>query len=183
MTEATKLRDLIHVTKADIEAAIAAKAKDDGAVAQAAGQAGGFAASIAADQLNSVLDTDLYELLALTWAKGQQLKEAASKSRLKPVDTIVETLGKHELTHTCYPTLTIFIGEVPLPEIKLTLELVAQFRSVSLSIANGLLLAIAPGQASAIVRLKYNGVKIKEQATPDWKLPGEIKLGAGLMID
>ena len=84
MTEATKLRDLIHVTKADIEAAIAAKAKDDGAVAHAAGQAGGFAASIAADQLNSVLDTDLYELLALTWAKGQQLKEAASKSRLKP---------------------------------------------------------------------------------------------------
>ncbi len=181
--EATRLRDLIHVSKADIEAAIAERAKEDAAAARATGQAGGFAASVAADQLNSVLDTDLYELLALTWAKWQQLKEAAAKSRLKPGDKIVETPGKHEFTHTCYPTLTIYIGEVPLPEIKLTLELVAQFKSVSLSIANGLLLAIAPGQASAIVRLKYNGVKIKEQPTPDWKLPGEIDLGAGLRID
>jgi hypothetical protein len=111
------------------------------------------------------------------------VRDAAAKSRATPGQTTMVTLGQHELTHSCHPVLAFYVGDAPLPELKLTLELVARFKSVALSIADATLHALAPGDASAVVRLKYKTVKIKEQATPDWKFPGMIRLGSGIRID
>jgi hypothetical protein len=78
--------------------------------------------------------------------------------------------------------LTIKVAKVALPELKLTLELVARFKSVELAIAGGRIRSLAPGEASAIARLKYKSVKLKEQSTPAWKLPGLLTLGAGVPV-
>ncbi|HQR12426.1 MAG TPA: hypothetical protein PLW68_13960 [Casimicrobiaceae bacterium] len=182
MSQPVKLRDLLNLTKADVERALGEQAKDDNAVAGAAGQLGEFAASVGADELNKVLDTDIYELLAHAWATVQSVREGATKSRSKPGEPIVVKLGTHDVTHTCQPVLTFHVADVALPELKLSIELVARFESVALSIVDAKIRALAPGEVSAIARLKYKGVKLKEQPTPPWKLPGEISLGAGIAI-
>src|SRR6185436_4295991 len=96
MADVSKLRDLLHVSKEDVELALAEQAKGDARNGGGAGDMAGFAASVAADALNEKLDTDLYEMLALTWTKWKTVKDAAAKSREEPDKTIVETLGEHE---------------------------------------------------------------------------------------
>ena len=182
MSEPIKLGDLMSLSKIDVEKALGEQAKDESAVAKAAGSLGGFAASVGADELNKVLDTDIFEILALAWAKVQSVRDGAAKSRDQPGEPVVVKLGTHDVTHICQPVLTFHVAEVALPELKLTLELVARFESVAFSIVDAKLRTIAPGVASAIVRLKYKGIKLKEQATPAWKLPGEIRLGTGIPV-
>jgi hypothetical protein len=182
MSEGTKLRDLVELSKADIEKALVEQAKDDGGVAKALGHLKGLAASVGAGKLNQALDTDIYELLAQAWAKVQAVRESAAKSRGTPGQTTVVTLSQHDFTHTCHPTLTFSVADMPLPELKLTLELVATFKGVALSIEDARLRALAPGEASVTVRLKYKSVTLWEKPTPAWKLPGEIHLGAGVPV-
>lgn len=182
MSEGIKLRDLVELSKADIEKALVEQATDDGAVAKELGHLSGLAASVGAGKLNKALDTDIYVLLAQAWAKVQTVREAAAKSRGTPRQTTVVTLSQHDFTHTCYPTLTFSIAGMPLPELKLTLELVATFKGVALSIEDARVCALAPGEASMAVRLKYKNVTLWEKPTRAWKLPGEIPLGAGVPV-
>ncbi len=183
MSDPTRLHDLITLAAPDIEKALAEQAKDGEATGEAVASLGSFAARVGADEINKSLDLDLYDLLAHGWAKVEAVREAAAKSRATPGQTTMVTLGKHELTHACEPVLVFYVADAPLPELKLTLELVARFKSVALAVSDATLHALAPGDASAVVRLKYKGVKLKEQATPDLKLPGMIRLGKGLRID
>lgn len=182
MNEQLKLRDVIRFSSADIESALAVGSKNGDAAATAFGALAGFAASMGADELNRVLETDLYALLAGAWCKVKSIRDGAAASRQSPDQVTVIKLGEHNLTHTCHPTLRVYFGEAPLPDLKLTLELTARFSSVTLAIRDGKLIALAPGETSAIVSLKYEGVKLREEATPAWKLPGEIRLGEGLLI-
>jgi hypothetical protein len=72
--------------------------------------------------------------------------------------------------------------KIPLAELKLTLELTAKFKSVSLAIRDGKVLSAAPGEASVEVTLKYKSVEIARRPTPSWKLPGRIPFGEGIQI-
>jgi hypothetical protein len=177
MSKPPKLSDLIEFSQEDIERAINEQAKDESAVAQAATHIAGFAAGIAATQLNTALDIDVLELLGKAWSKVKNVRDAAAKSRDTPGEAVIINLGSHDFTHSCQPVMSVRVGTVPLPELKLTLELVAAFKSVRLSITDGKLVSLAPGEASATVRLKYKSMKLKETSTPTWKLPGSVALG------
>jgi hypothetical protein len=176
-----KLRDLIDVSADEVHAAFREQAKDENAVLLAQGQLTGFAAGLAADELNKALDSDVFTLIAHGWAKVQTVRDAA-KGSAESGETKKVTLGVHELTSTSHPILTVRIAQVPLPELKLTLELVARFKSAELAISGGRIRSLAPGEASAIARLKYKSVKLKEQSTPAWKLPGRLDLGDGVPV-
>lgn len=181
MNDVIKLRDLIDVSADDVHAAFREQAKDENAVLLAQGQLTGFAAGLAADELNKALDSDVFTLLAHGWTKVQAVRDAA-KGSVQSGETKKVTLGLHELTSTHHPVLTIRIAKVALPELKLTLELVARFKSAELAITGGRLCSLAPGEASAVARLKYKNVKLKEQSTPAWKLPGRLDLGDGVPV-
>lgn len=178
MSQPPKLSDLIEFSQDDIERAINEQAQDDNAVAQASAHIAGFAAGVAATQLNTALDIDVLELVAKAWSKVKNVRDAAAKSREIPGEAVIVNLGKHDFTHNCQPVISVRVADVPLPELKLTLELVAAFKSVRLSIMGGKLVSLAPGEASATVRLKYRNMTLKEKSTPDWKLPGSVKLGS-----
>jgi hypothetical protein len=181
MSDVIKLRDLLDVSADDVHSAFREQAKDENAVLLAQGQLTGFAAGLAADELNKALDSDVFTLLAQGWTKVQAVRDAA-KGSLESGETRKVTLGQHELTSTHHPVLTIRIAQVALPELKLTLELVARFKSAELAITGGRIRSLAPGEASAIARLKYKSVKLKEQSTPAWKLPGRLELGDGVPV-
>jgi hypothetical protein len=129
--------------------------------------------------LNKALDSDVFTLLA---GLDQSAGGTTPRGRLQSGATKKVTLGLHELTSTHHPVLTIRIAQVALPELKLTLELVARFKSAELAVSGGRIRSLAPGEASAIARLKYKSVKLKEQSTPAWKLPGRLDLGDGVPV-
>jgi hypothetical protein len=178
MSATVCLRDLIELSKDDVEDAMKQHAADTGGTSLA-----GFAASVGADVLNKELDNDFADALAVGWTKVQTVREAARRSLEHPGEDTLVTLGQHDLTSTHYPVLTISVARLPVTELKFTLELVARFKSVGLAIRDGRLRAVAPGEASAIARIKYKDVKLKEKQTPAWRLPGEIRLaGEGVLV-
>jgi hypothetical protein len=175
MSDAMRLRDLIDVSADDVDRAL----KEHGGTVPSAG---GFIASVAADRVNEALDQDITFVLATGWSKVKDVKAAAARSRSAPGTTEVVTLGKHEQTSTHHPVLALMIGEQEVAELEFTLELTATFKSVKLAISDGRIRSIAPGEASALARLKYKSLKLTEKPTPTWKLPGEIKLKDGVPV-
>lgn len=182
MNGTASLRSLIDLSKEDVERALAEHGRSDAGVTDAIGHLGGFAASIAAQELNKVLDVDVYKLLAQAWTKVAAVRDAAARSKATPGQPTLVALGSQEFTHSCEPVLTLYVADVALPELRLTLEVAARFSGVRLSIADARLRSFAPGDASAIARLMVKGVKIKEKTTPVWKLPVEVTLGTGVPI-
>lgn len=182
MSDATTLRKLIGIGKDEVEQALSLHAKDEAGIAGKLGSATGFIASVAAEKVNGALDVDALELLGQAWAKLKMLREYADPKKHPAGQASVVQLGQHDMTHTCDPVVALRAAGVKLTELKLALELDARLKSVALSIADGRIMAAAPGEASVIARLKYKSVKLKEQSTPSWKLPGEIKFGKGIPI-
>jgi len=182
MNGAASLRSLIDLTKDDIERAFAEHGRGDLDLAQSIGHLGGFVASVAAQELNKALDVDIYRLLAQAWTKVAAVRDAATRSKASPGQPILVALGGHEFTHSCEPVLTLFVADAPLPELRFTLEVTARFSAVRFSVVDSRLRSFAPGDASAIARLLLKGVKLKEKATPVWKLPVEVTLGTGVPI-
>jgi hypothetical protein len=182
MSEATTLRTLIGIGKDEVEHALSLHAKEDAGMGSKLGSATGFIAGVAAEKVNSVLDVDTLEVLGQAWAKLQLLREYADPKKHPAGQTSVVRLGQHDVTHSCDPVLALRAAGVKLTELKLALELDVRLRSVALSITDGRVMGAAPGEASVIARLKYKSVKLKEQSTPSWKLPGEIKFREGIRI-
>ncbi|MGE5097913.1 MAG: hypothetical protein ACM3SO_22440 [Betaproteobacteria bacterium] len=178
MSDARKMRDLIHISREQVENALQL-AQRDGAAAPGVT---GFVAELAAEELNGTLDVDAYDLLAGAWAKAKAVKDAAAKSRATPGKPTVVALGRHELKHTCNPVLALYMGDVPLPEIRLTLELVARFDSAELCLKDGRLASISPGSGSVAAKLKYRSTTLAEETTPTLKIPGAIALEHALEV-
>lgn len=178
MSEIVCLRDLIEVSESDVE-----RAASDYATESGGGRIRGFAAHVGAGKLNEALDKDVGDALALGWSKVKAVRDAAKRSVQHPGETSVVTLGQHELTSTHHPVLTVRVAELPAAELRFTLDLVAQFRSVKLEINDGRIRSVAPGEASAIAKLKYGNVELSKRSTPAWKLPVEIRLsGDGIPV-
>jgi hypothetical protein len=140
-------------------------------------------AALAAEGLDQELGgLTLYDLLAQGWLKARAVREAAAKSRATPGASCVLPLGEHELVHTCNPVVTVYFDDVPLPEIRFTLELVARLQSAELTLSDGCLCAISAGSGSAVVRLNYNAVKLVERSTPSVKVTSSFRFEPALPV-
>lgn len=181
MSEALRLAELIAIAPADVERALAEQAKDETAVALVQRQLSGMPVSLGADELNRALDVDVLTLLAPAWGRLDAVRDAARRTSADGDRTVV-TLGPHEVTSIQHPVLTLTMARVPLPELRLTIELLARFRSVALAIAGALIRSVAPTEASVSARLVYDGVLLKEAARPLWTLPAHIALAEGIPV-
>lgn len=181
MSESLRLSDLIDVTQDDVERALAEQAKDETALALVQPQLIGYAASLGADELNKVLDAEVIALLAPAWARVPAVRVAAGRSTESNGQTVV-TLGTHEVTSRQHPVLTLTMAQIPLPELRLTIDLVARFKSVALAIAGNAIRGIAPGEASLTARLCYGDIVLREVARPLWDLPARVPFGNGVPV-
>ena len=181
MSESLRLSELIDVTQDDVERALAEQAKDETAVALVQRQLVGYAASLGADELNKVLNAEVIVLLAPSWARVQAVRDAARRSTESNERTVV-TLGTHEVTSRQHPVLTLTMAQIPLPELRLTIDLVARFKSVALAIAGTAIRGIAPGEASLTARLRYGDTVLREEARPLWDLPARVPFGDGVPV-
>jgi hypothetical protein len=176
------LGDLISLKGADIESVLQEHIKESSAVAGAAGPILGFLASEAAEKLSGAMNADVFELIAHAWTKVRALEEYSDPKKHPPGETEIQTLGEHEITKTDEPVLTIEYGRVKLPALRFALELTVRFRSVALSISDGAIHSVAPGQVTALTCLKYKQEKLKELESEPLKLPGRIKFDKPIPI-
>jgi hypothetical protein len=176
MSAAPRLRDLLQVERADVERALAAQARDDGAVALVQRQLGGLAMRAAAERLNETLDVDVFELLLSGWEQVPAVRDGLARSGQSPGKTSVIALGPHEITSTVYPVLAVTMAQAALPELRLTLTLRANFGSATLALSDGRLATVAPRDAAADVRLAYGELLLKQRANAMWQLPDEVVL-------
>ena len=181
MSDTLRLSELIDITQDDVERALAEQSKDETAVALVQRQLIGYAASLGADELNKALEEEVITLLAPAWTRVQAVREAARRS-MESNERAVVTLGTHEVTSQQHPVLTLTMAQVPLPELKLTVDLVARFRSLARAIVGPAIRGLAPGEASLTARLRYGDTVLKEQARPLWDLPARVSFGDGIPI-
>jgi hypothetical protein len=181
MKETLRLSELIDITQDDVERALAEQAKDETSVALVQRQLVGYAAGLAAEELNKALDVEVIRVLAPAWASAQAVREAARRSMETNERTVV-TLGTHEVTSEQHPVVTLTMAQVPLPELRLTVELLARFKGVALAIAGPAIRGIAPSEASLTARLRYGSLVLKEAARPLWDLPARVSFGDGVPV-
>jgi hypothetical protein len=165
MNNSIKLRAPIDVSRDDVEKALLAQAKEEPAVSDACEYLRSSAAERAAAELNRALDIDAFELLAQGWAKVPAVRNAVQLSALKPGPPGIVRLDPHNITSTSYPVLQIDVAQESLPQLRLTLEIIAGVQSATLAARDGRMELVALGKTSVIARLKYKNVLVKEHAT------------------
>lgn len=181
MNDPLRLRDLVAVTPEDVERALAEQAKEETAVALVQRQLTGYPASLGAEELNRALDADVIALLAPAWCKLQAVRDAARRTAGSSERTVV-TLGPHEVSTQQHPVLALAMAQIPLPELRLTVDVVARFKSMALAIAGAAIRGLAPGEASISARLRYGELVLKEETRAAWPLPARVPLGDGVPV-
>ena len=133
-------------------------------------------------RLKEALSADPLGLIVSAWSRAQELKKYADPAKYPPEESVVVHLGEHKVTCSVHPEIEILFNDVPIRTLKFTLDLVARFKSAALTIRGGAIRAVAPGACSARVVLKYGGVTLKEEETPEVRFPGRLDLGKGISI-
>ena len=143
----------------------------------------GFIGSEATDAVRSVLDCDVFELLAQGWCMAKELHEYSDPARHPPGERSIVYLASHSFVQTIHPVLDVTIDSIPCPPLRFTLELAANFRSVALSITDGRITGAGAGDVDVGTRLKYGDLTLFEKETRKLPFPARIDFKApGLRI-
>lgn len=137
----------------------------------------------AAGRIKDALNIDVLDMAAKAWAAARELHGYADASRHPAGEVEVTHLGKHSLTASVHPVLNIGFAGASFAPMRFTLVLTAEFLSAALSIQDGAIVAVAPGEASAAAVLKYGEVDLhKPLASRPLRLPGVKTFDPGLRI-
>jgi hypothetical protein len=137
--------------------------KDPDATSQGS-LAWGFLKEQAADYVGSVLNLDIFEILAGAWCKARKLREYTDQVKHPPGKTEVVVLGEHKFTHTLHPVLEYTFGERPLgPSLRFDLDLIATIRSITVSVRDGYITAVGGGSGHVELQLAYKGKKLHDE--------------------
>jgi hypothetical protein len=182
MSDVIPLRDILTLTPEDVHEALTVHAANSRGVTSMRDRLASLGESVGAAEINEALETDVFGLIAQGWVKLRAVRDAAKKSLESPDTTTMVTLGEHKITTDCHPVLELKLAELTLTELKFTVELEVMFKSVKLAIRDARIRSLAPGEASVTARLKYGQVKLKEQSTKSWQLPGTIEMDEGIAV-
>ena len=174
MSARIALRDLLEVESADVEQALAAAAREDAALALVQRQLGGLTSRAAAERLNDALAIDVFYLLLQGWSKVPAVIDALGRSARTASETTVLTLGAHEIAATLHPVLSLSMAHAPLPDLRLTVRLLARFGSAALALVAGRIDAVSPRDAALDLRLAYGDTVLKHRTHAVWSLPAEL---------
>ncbi len=133
-----------------------------------------FIGSESTQAIRSVLDVDVFTLVARGWCMAKELHEYADEARHPQGERSIVYLGKHAFVTVIHPVLDITIGSCPCVSLRFALELAANFRAVALSIADGHITGVGAGDGSVSARLKYGDVLLHSKETR--KLPFPLRL-------
>ena len=129
--------------------------------------------------LKSVLDCDLFEILAKGWAQAAPLAAFADPAKHPPGERSVIELGKHDLSRELHPVIAVTIGDCPCVELNFTLTVTANVGGVRLAILDRHIVTADPGETWAKAQLSYEGTPLHEaMESRKIALPGEIRFAS-----
>ena len=122
----------------------------------------GFIGSQATGAVKSVLNLDVFAVLARAWCVAKELQEYTDSSKHPSGERSVVYLGEHTFTKTVYPILKITIRPYTSVSLRFALELAADIRAVALGICNGYITSVGSGDGNVGAQLKYNAVALNK---------------------
>lgn len=164
MNNDIKLRASIDVSSEDVEKALFEQAKEEPEVARAIDELRGGAQQ-AADQLNQALDIDVFDLLERGWIMAPAVRRAVQLSALTPSPPAIITLDAHSIRSTSSLVLHTDVEQRALPELEITLQLIAGVQSATLAARDGRIELVALGDTAVMARLTYKDLLLKERTT------------------
>jgi hypothetical protein len=143
----------------------------------------GFIGSEATQSVRSVLDTDVFELVAQGWCVAKELHEYTDRNKHPLGERSIVHLAEHEFVKVVHPVLDIMIGSYKSTTLRFDLELTAHFRAAALAICDGYITGVGAGDGNVIATLKYHDVTLNSQHTREVPYPAHIDFKApGLAI-
>lgn len=184
MTEQSgcRIRELLPVSLERMEGTVKDEVCKDLGLSQAR-LAWGFVGSEAAEAVRSVLDYDVFKLVAQGWCVAKELHEYTDPVRHPAGERSVVHLGEHKFVKTLHPVLDVTVGSIKCASLRFTVELVANFRAVALSIADGRITGAGAGDGYVSAKLKYGDVTLHKKDSRKVPFPLRIDFSApGLAI-
>ena len=127
--------------------------------------------------LCSVLDGDLLELLAKSWAESEPLVKLASASVRAPGERLLVALAEHDITREVHPVVAVTIGECPCVELHFTFAVSAHVGAVRLAVLDGHIRGGDLGEVWGSGQLSLGGVPLHPKAeSRKIALPAEFHL-------
>ncbi|MFZ0869709.1 MAG: hypothetical protein WAM90_03165 [Rhodanobacter sp.] len=143
----------------------------------------GFIGSEATESMRSVLDYDVFELVAHGWCVAKELHEYTDRNKHPLGERSIVHLAEHEFVKVVHPVLDIMIGSYKSRTLRFDLELTAHFRAAALSICDGYITGVGAGDGNVIAKLKYHDVTLHSHQTREVPYPAHIDFKApGLAI-
>lgn len=129
--------------------------------------------------LKSVLDCDLFEILAKGWAQAGALADFADPDKHPAGERSVVQLGEHDVSRELHPIVAVTVGSCPCAELKFTLTVTAKVSGVRLAILDRHIVTADPGETWASAQLSYEGTPLHDaQESRKLEIPGEIRFAS-----
>jgi len=177
-----KICDLLFLSRDAVQDNVHREMRRDAEVSQTR-LAWSFIGSEATQAVDSVLDKDIFEVVAEGWAMADVLLPYADKKLHPQGERSLVRLLEHSFVKVLHPVLDIMWGDRKCVSLKFDLELAANFRTVALSICDGYIVAADSGDGNVSATLKYGDVKLHKKESPRVPFPGHRDFRApGLAI-
>jgi hypothetical protein len=134
----------------------------------------GFVGSEASSAVRSVLDVDVFELVAHCWCEAKELHEYTDTSRHPPNERAIVHLSEHAFVKVLHPVLEVMVGSIDCGSLRFTLELAANFRAVALTIVSAHIIAVDAGDGFVGAKLKYGDVTLHKAETRKVSFPAHL---------
>jgi hypothetical protein len=121
-----------------------------------------------------LLGISVENLIINAWQKHKQIVDAEAATAGRPGSRRVVEIKSHTLRSTHRPKLEIVVGQEVVHTIPFEFTLVLRIESLVVTVSNGGVLSIGPGDATAEVVLKANGSTLVEKKLTRAALPESI---------
>jgi hypothetical protein len=147
-----------------------------------AGAAWDMARANIGTHMGRLLDIDVVDILVGAWNKARELRKYRDEAAYPPEEVIVVALAKHRLQSSHAPRLELVIAERPIGRLQFAIDVGLTIEGAQLTIQGGRIKRIATGKTAASGTIKCEGVVIGQPEAKLGALPGEIRLGQGVLI-
>ena len=134
----------------------------------------GFIGSEATTAVKSVLDFDVFDVVAEAWCAFKELHEYRDPARHPIGERSIVFLGVHRFMKSVHPILAITIGSVTSMSLRFTVELEADIRAVALGICNGHITSLGSGDGDVSASLKYGDINLSKHESKKVRLPSHL---------
>lgn len=168
-----------HAEIEDLLTASVQKHGVGGTVGRAVGGLGGAGRKAVCQEVahvaESLLDIDVSDVLVHAWKKNQLLDAACQRTAAHPASEELVELATHSIRSSHRPCVEVFVDEVLVTTVDLTLTLTFVVHGLLAVVQGGRLAGLRSGTCEATAALDCESVRIVDSART-FDIPGTIRL-------